>query len=87
VRESSVEVDGSYVTDVELSKKLRPANAPVSPTLPMRSKSTWGRDATTALGRKRRAVDKTVMERAGEDRMRDGAIMINLEHKTRRTRV
>jgi hypothetical protein len=75
VRESSVEVDGSYVTEVELSNKSRPANAPARPTLPMRSKSTWGRDARVTLGEKRRAADRTWMARAGDEGLRDGAIL------------
>jgi len=40
-RDRRVEVDASNVTD-EFEKMSRPANAPAMPTVPMRSKSTWG---------------------------------------------
>jgi hypothetical protein len=36
------------------------------------------------FGRNRRTVDNTWTKRVGEDRSRDGAITINLEHKTMR---
>jgi hypothetical protein len=54
-----------------LSNKSRPAKAPARPTFPMRSKSTWGKEAMARLGRNRRAVARRCM---GEDR----AITINL---------
>ena len=42
------EVDGSKVIGgEEFWKMSRPANVPVRPTVPMRSKSTWGRVAKT----------------------------------------
>jgi len=43
-REKRVEIAGSKVTD-EFEKKSKPAKAPARPTLPMRSKSTWGKAA------------------------------------------
>lgn len=87
VRESRVEVDGSNVTAEVLSNRSSPANAPARPTLPMRSKSTWGRDAKATLEKARRAASVVILV-VGEFLWRDdGAIsMINLEHKKRENR-
>lgn len=54
-RERRVEVDGSNVTAAEAFwNRSRPANAPASPTLPIRSKSTRGRAPRTTLIEKKR---------------------------------
>lgn len=46
VRDNSVEVEGSNATLDELLNESSPAKAPARPTVPMRSKSTWGSDAS-----------------------------------------
>jgi len=61
-RERRVEVVGSNETE-EAEKMSRPAKAPARPTLPIRSKSTWGRAARAAWPVNSRAKDKNDVKR------------------------
>ena len=54
VRDSREDTEGSNEVGVELSKRLKPAKAPVRPTWPIRSKSTRGSDAAAIRARETR---------------------------------
>jgi hypothetical protein len=54
VRDSREDTEGSNEVGVELSKRFKPANAPVRPTWPIRSKSTRGSDAAAIRARETR---------------------------------
>ena len=58
-REKRVEVVGSKETE-ELVKRSRPAKAPARPTLPMRSKSTWGKAAFAKRARRRGRIRRDI---------------------------
>ena len=64
-------MDGSNVTSVVLSNRSSPANAPARPTLPIRSKSTRGRDAKATLEKARRAARALIVD----ERLWCGAIL------------
>lgn len=60
-RERRVDVAGS--NEIDELKTSKPANAPARPTLPMRSKSTWGKAARASWHDKRRASIRGVEKR------------------------
>ena len=80
VRDSREDTEGSNEVGVELSKRLKPAKAPVRPTWPIRSKSTRGSDAAAIRARetRKRAEDHVLSggnmmgEKESRDRMEQG---------------
>ena len=67
-RERREAVEGSKAREEEL-KRSRPANAPASPTWPMRSKSTFGRAARAERGERWRRARASLFAEARRDRL------------------
>lgn len=76
-RERRVDVEtSSELVSVVLSRKVKPANEPAIPTVPIRSKSTRGGVARTTLRKRKREKEIRDREEKNEAGELDGAMVV-----------